>query len=305
MQLPAASRPPEGLNATEAKCDGVVAEWVANGEPGTGVRRPVEGSTENTEIVLWPSLSVATRRPDGLNTTSLGYPPVVNGEPGHLHECARQRARRQRQHRCHHTNQQPDSIQHPDAPEAPHAQHKGPTLVFAVDRAARPPNGTAHEYRSTGNGLSRGTAPKQATAPSQDSARRPKPAPPSRSRPPAHVCRAGLKQRSTTIRPAVAKSINPRRGATREEVAAGIEDALGAYVQDIAERGLTLPAPHHAVGTSAASAETSEPGPAQAGARLDGAIAPTLPGASVPLPLDLGRLKLLERCLAAGHSRGH
>ena len=41
-------------------------------------------------------------------------------------------------------------------------------------------------------------------------------------------------------------------GATREEVAAGIEEALSAYVDDLAERGLTLPAPHHAVGTVAA-----------------------------------------------------
>jgi predicted RNase H-like HicB family nuclease len=41
-------------------------------------------------------------------------------------------------------------------------------------------------------------------------------------------------------------------GATREEVTAGIEEALGAYVEDLSERGLALPAPHHAVGTIAA-----------------------------------------------------
>jgi predicted RNase H-like HicB family nuclease len=41
-------------------------------------------------------------------------------------------------------------------------------------------------------------------------------------------------------------------GATREEVAAGIQEALGAYVEDLNERGLTLPEPHHATGTIAA-----------------------------------------------------
>jgi predicted RNase H-like HicB family nuclease len=41
-------------------------------------------------------------------------------------------------------------------------------------------------------------------------------------------------------------------GASREEVAAGIEEALGAYVEDLGERGLSLPPPHHAAGTVAA-----------------------------------------------------
>ena len=41
-------------------------------------------------------------------------------------------------------------------------------------------------------------------------------------------------------------------GTTREEVSAGIEEALIAYAEDLAERGLGLPAPHHAVGTVAA-----------------------------------------------------
>ncbi len=41
-------------------------------------------------------------------------------------------------------------------------------------------------------------------------------------------------------------------GATREEVAAGIEEALAAYAEDLSERGLGLPAPHHAAGTVAA-----------------------------------------------------
>jgi predicted RNase H-like HicB family nuclease len=41
-------------------------------------------------------------------------------------------------------------------------------------------------------------------------------------------------------------------GATREEVAGGIEEALAAYAEDLAERGLTLPVPHHAAGTVAA-----------------------------------------------------
>ena len=41
-------------------------------------------------------------------------------------------------------------------------------------------------------------------------------------------------------------------GATREEVAAGIEEALAAYAEDLSERGLRLPAPHHVAGTVAA-----------------------------------------------------
>lgn len=41
-------------------------------------------------------------------------------------------------------------------------------------------------------------------------------------------------------------------GDSREEVASGIQEALGAYVEDLNERGLTLPAPHHAAGTIAA-----------------------------------------------------
>jgi predicted RNase H-like HicB family nuclease len=41
-------------------------------------------------------------------------------------------------------------------------------------------------------------------------------------------------------------------GATREEVAGGIEEALGAYIEDLGDRGLSLPVPHHATGTIAA-----------------------------------------------------
>jgi predicted RNase H-like HicB family nuclease len=41
-------------------------------------------------------------------------------------------------------------------------------------------------------------------------------------------------------------------GPAREEVAAGIEEALRAYVEDLNDRGLTLPAPHHAAGAVAA-----------------------------------------------------
>ena len=41
-------------------------------------------------------------------------------------------------------------------------------------------------------------------------------------------------------------------GATREEVTAGIEEALAAYAADLSERGLGLPAPHHVAGTVAA-----------------------------------------------------
>ena len=41
-------------------------------------------------------------------------------------------------------------------------------------------------------------------------------------------------------------------GATRDEVAAGIEEALSAYAEDLRERGVGLPAPHHSAGTVAA-----------------------------------------------------
>lgn len=41
-------------------------------------------------------------------------------------------------------------------------------------------------------------------------------------------------------------------GATREEVTAGIEEALAACAEDLSERGLGLPAPHHVAGTVAA-----------------------------------------------------
>ncbi len=41
-------------------------------------------------------------------------------------------------------------------------------------------------------------------------------------------------------------------GATRAEVADGIKEALSAYVDDLNERGLALPAPHHSAGTIAA-----------------------------------------------------
>lgn len=41
-------------------------------------------------------------------------------------------------------------------------------------------------------------------------------------------------------------------GATRDEVTSGIREALDAYVEDLAGRGLRLPAPHHAAGTVAA-----------------------------------------------------
>lgn len=41
-------------------------------------------------------------------------------------------------------------------------------------------------------------------------------------------------------------------GATRDEVAAGIGEALGAYAEDLGERGIAMPAPHHSAGTIAA-----------------------------------------------------
>ncbi len=40
-------------------------------------------------------------------------------------------------------------------------------------------------------------------------------------------------------------------GATREEVAERIQDALSAYADDLHERGQSLPAPHHSTGTVA------------------------------------------------------
>jgi predicted RNase H-like HicB family nuclease len=41
-------------------------------------------------------------------------------------------------------------------------------------------------------------------------------------------------------------------GATRDEVAGGIQEALGAYVADLGERGVALPPAHHSAGTVAA-----------------------------------------------------
>jgi len=39
-------------------------------------------------------------------------------------------------------------------------------------------------------------------------------------------------------------------GETREEVAAGIQEALGAYVEEMRARGRELPEPVHATGTA-------------------------------------------------------
>jgi predicted RNase H-like HicB family nuclease len=41
-------------------------------------------------------------------------------------------------------------------------------------------------------------------------------------------------------------------GTTREEVASRIQEALSAFAEDLQQRGRSLPAPHHAVGTAAA-----------------------------------------------------
>jgi predicted RNase H-like HicB family nuclease len=41
-------------------------------------------------------------------------------------------------------------------------------------------------------------------------------------------------------------------GGSRDEVALGIQEALGAYVEDLRDRGVSLPPPHHAAGTVAA-----------------------------------------------------
>jgi predicted RNase H-like HicB family nuclease len=41
-------------------------------------------------------------------------------------------------------------------------------------------------------------------------------------------------------------------GATREQVAERIKEALSAYAEDLQQRGESLPPPHHATGTVAA-----------------------------------------------------
>lgn len=41
-------------------------------------------------------------------------------------------------------------------------------------------------------------------------------------------------------------------GTSQDEVAAGIKEALSAYVEDLAGRGLAMPEPHHSAGTVAA-----------------------------------------------------
>ena len=41
-------------------------------------------------------------------------------------------------------------------------------------------------------------------------------------------------------------------GSTRSEVADRIQEALGAYSEELRERGESLPVPHHAAGTVAA-----------------------------------------------------
>jgi predicted RNase H-like HicB family nuclease len=41
-------------------------------------------------------------------------------------------------------------------------------------------------------------------------------------------------------------------GATRDEVAERIQEAVAAYVEDLRERGGTMPPPHHAAGVVAA-----------------------------------------------------
>lgn len=41
-------------------------------------------------------------------------------------------------------------------------------------------------------------------------------------------------------------------GVTRDEVADGIREALGAYVTDLGERGVPLPPAHHSASTVAA-----------------------------------------------------
>jgi predicted RNase H-like HicB family nuclease len=40
-------------------------------------------------------------------------------------------------------------------------------------------------------------------------------------------------------------------GSTRAEVAQGIQEAVSAYADDVRQRGMSLPSPHHAAGTVA------------------------------------------------------
>jgi hypothetical protein len=76
FELAAASRFPDGLNATETG-----STPVAVGEPGAGEREP-PFSTLNTDTECAYSLATASRSPDGLNATETGRFPVVVGEPG-------------------------------------------------------------------------------------------------------------------------------------------------------------------------------------------------------------------------------
>jgi predicted RNase H-like HicB family nuclease len=41
-------------------------------------------------------------------------------------------------------------------------------------------------------------------------------------------------------------------GASRDDVAAGIREAIGAYAEDLHDRGVALPEPHHSADTVAA-----------------------------------------------------
>jgi predicted RNase H-like HicB family nuclease len=41
-------------------------------------------------------------------------------------------------------------------------------------------------------------------------------------------------------------------GSTHDEVAVGTDEALSAYAEDLRERGVRLPPPHHSAGTVAA-----------------------------------------------------
>jgi hypothetical protein len=73
-----ASRPPGGLNATDA---GVDPGPVENGEPATALSAPVLGSTENTDTLLAPRFAVASKPPPGLNATESAPVGFENGEP--------------------------------------------------------------------------------------------------------------------------------------------------------------------------------------------------------------------------------
>ena len=76
-----ATRPPPGLNATDAGPPWPDPDPVENGEPATALNAPVLGLTENTDTLLAPKFAVASRPPPGLKATELAPGGFENGEP--------------------------------------------------------------------------------------------------------------------------------------------------------------------------------------------------------------------------------